>query len=81
MLQVVRKDAAPIVLEGFSVVDEEKLMALPDAELLKLARDGHLPWIYAHLMSLGNVSRLSERLETRINAAAAEPAAAKSKKH
>ena len=31
--------------------------------MLELARSGYLASIYAHLMSLGNVSRLSERLD------------------
>jgi hypothetical protein len=68
VLQVERKDATPIVLEGFSVVDEERLVALEDTQLLDLARSGYLIWIYAHLMSLGNVSRLSMRLDQRISA-------------
>lgn len=72
VLQVERNGVAPIVLQGFSVVDEERLTALDDALLLDLARSGYLIWIYAHLMSLGNVSRLSERLDQRI---AAEEAA------
>jgi hypothetical protein len=66
VLQVERNGAAPMVLQGFSVVDEERLTALDDAQLLDLARSGYLIWIYAHLMSLGNVSRLSELLDQRI---------------
>lgn len=66
VLQVVRKDEAPIILQGFSVVDEQRLLALTDAQLGELARSGHLGWIYAHLMSLNNVSRLSDRLDARI---------------
>ena len=69
VLQVVRKDEAPIILHGFSVVDEQRLMALEDAHLVELARSGFLAWIYAHLMSLGNVQRLSEKLDARIGAA------------
>lgn len=68
VLEVVRNDEAPLVLQGFSVVDEQRLAALGDAELLALARDGYLPLIYAHLGSLGNVSRLSERLDARMTA-------------
>jgi len=66
VLQVERKDATPFVLEGFSVVDEARLTALDDTQLLDLARSGYLIWIYAHLMSLGNVSRLSVRLDQKI---------------
>ena len=70
VVQVVRQGDTPIVLQGFSVVDEERLMKLDDASMLELAKSGYLAWIYAHLMSLGNVQRLSERLEARMQAAA-----------
>lgn len=66
VLEVVRKDQAPSVLQGFSVVDEGRLMGLGDAQLLELARSGLLAWIYAHLMSLGNVSDLANRLDLRM---------------
>jgi hypothetical protein len=74
VLEVVRKDQAPMVLQGFSVVDEGRLTALGDAQLVELARSGFLAWIYAHLMSLGNVSDLAARLDARI-AGAGEPSA------
>lgn len=57
----------PLVLEGFSVVDEAKLRALDDAELLALARGGELGLIYAHLLSLGNIAKLQRRLDLRMN--------------
>ncbi|MBJ7264155.1 MAG: SapC family protein [Burkholderiaceae bacterium] len=47
------------VLDGLFVVDEERLVKLPDAELLALIREGFMPWIYAHLLSLGNLERLA----------------------
>jgi hypothetical protein len=50
------------VLQGFSVVDEQKLQSLDDAKLLDLARTGLLAWIHAHLMSLANVAVLADRL-------------------
>ncbi len=87
VLEVVRKDEAPLVLQGFSVVDEQRLAVLGDAELLALAKDGYLALIYAHLGSLGNVARLSERLDARIaattpggTAAASEPVSSAKKK-
>lgn len=55
---------------GFSVVDEEKLRALPDAVVLELHRNGALALIHAHLLSLGNAARLLERLAPRAPAAA-----------
>lgn len=62
VVRVESNGAEPIVLEGFSVIDEDRLMALEDTQLLDLTRSGYLPWVYAHLMSLGNVSRLSQHL-------------------
>jgi len=76
VLEVVRNNQPPMVLQGFSVVDEQRLMGLSDAQLIELARSGYLAWIYAHLMSLGNVSNLAERLDKRISAVAEDPAEA-----
>ncbi len=45
-------------VEGVMVVDEGKLRDLPDADAIALFRSGHLAAIHAHLMSLGNLSRL-----------------------
>ena len=66
VIEVVRNGQAPLVLEGISVVDEQRLGALSDAALLALVRDGYLALIYAHLSSLGNVSQLAERLDLRV---------------
>jgi hypothetical protein len=52
-------------LNGFSVVDEAKLDALGDAELLNLARHGHLSLITAHLLSISNLGLLAPRLQQR----------------
>lgn len=49
-------------LDGFFVVDEQKLRELKGRALQELARSGDLGWIYVHLMSLSNVERLSRRL-------------------
>jgi len=76
VLEIVRPDEQPLVLQGFSVVDEQRLHALSDADLLDLARSGLLAWVHAHLMSLGSVSVLGERLDARIRAAAPLVAAA-----
>ena len=70
VLDVVRANEAPLVLQGFSVVDEQRLAALGDTELLGLIRDGYLALIYSHLGSLSNVARLSEHLAARLSAAA-----------
>ena len=44
-------------LDGMWVVDEAKFNALPDDEVLKLFKSGQLAWVYAHLMSLKNLSK------------------------
>jgi SapC len=58
--------ATPSVLQGFAVVDEKRLTALDDKQLGELMRTGYLGWIHAHLISLGNVHRLSKRFELRL---------------
>lgn len=51
-------DGRKFVLQGFLVVDEEKLARLGDVAVLDLFRKGYLGLIYAHLASIGNISRL-----------------------
>lgn len=86
VLEVTRGGQPPLVLQGFSVVDEQKLQSLDDAKLLDLARSGLLAWVHAHLMSLANVANLADRLDARTRgeeapaAAAAKPADAESAK-
>ncbi|MGB1189742.1 MAG: SapC family protein [Pseudomonadales bacterium] len=48
-------------LKGLKVVDEQKLIGLSDEVALRLFRSGELSWIYAHLMSIGNLKALSQR--------------------
>jgi hypothetical protein len=72
-LRVADKQGKSYFLRDLLLVDEEKLAKLDDATLGKLHRDGHLGWIYAHLVSVGNASRLALRIPVDANAA---PAAA-----
>lgn len=51
------RDQAAHRLDGMWVVDEAKLNALPEADVLTLFKSGQLAWVYAHLMSLKNLSR------------------------
>ena len=51
------------VLDGVWVVDEEKLRGIDDARVVELFRSGYLGWVYAHLLSLGNIRRLARRLD------------------
>jgi SapC len=55
---------------GVQIVDEDKLKALPDDALVKLARSGELGLLYSHLMATTNIQRLTERLGERIGAMA-----------
>jgi len=57
-------------VSGLMMVDERKLQGLPDEKILRLFRSGELAWIYSHLISLSNFSRLPSK------AAMPEPAAA-----
>jgi hypothetical protein len=47
---------------GFFMVDEQKLQALPDADVLSLHRAGILGLVHAHLVSMGQVHRLVKRI-------------------
>ncbi|SHH07414.1 SapC family protein [Pollutimonas bauzanensis] len=55
----VEHDGRQEVLDSLFVIDEQKLRDLDDAQALGLYRDGYMPWIYAHLQSLGNIERLA----------------------
>jgi len=50
-------------LDGFCLVDEAKLNALADADLLRLARQGDLALITAHLMSINNLGLLTPKVK------------------
>lgn len=47
-----------VSVDGFLMVDEEKLKALPDATVLELQRTGLLHLIHAHWVSLGHMRNL-----------------------
>lgn len=49
-------------LNEFRIVDEAKLALLDDSTLGELHRRGWLGWIYAHLISVGNVNQLPVRV-------------------
>ena len=54
----------PVVLSGFMVVDEEKLLQLSDQDALALFRSGELAWVYSHLLSLANLQKLANRMSS-----------------
>lgn len=66
-------------LEGLWVIDDAKLGGLDDTRVAELYRLGHLHWISAHRISLGNLAGLATRLDehsqlTDEKATAEEPA-------
>lgn len=58
----VERDGGKRVLQGLWTVDPDKLRGIDDARAVELFRNDHLGWIHAHLISLGNVTRLAARL-------------------
>lgn len=77
-------------LGGLLVVDEKKLLELADDKALELFRAGELAWVYCHLLSLGCMSRMVDRIalltqdeadpEDEADTAAEEPAPKKPSK-
>ena len=58
-------------MREFRMVDENKLKGLDNEVVGDLNRSGYLGCIYAHLISLGNVTRLATRMPTEQPGAAA----------
>jgi hypothetical protein len=50
-----------VMLDGVQVIDVKRFGELEDSAVCELFRAGHLALAYAHLFSLGNVARLSDR--------------------
>lgn len=58
-------DGRSFTVGGLLVVDEKKLMALPDAAALSLFRSGELHLVSLHLASLANMKELVDRMAGR----------------
>ena len=58
-------DGRTFTIAGLMVVDEKKLMALPDALALALFRSGELHLVSMHLMSLANMKALVDKMAER----------------
>ncbi len=58
-------DGRSFTVSGLLVVDEKKLLALPDAVALSLFRAGELHLISLHLASLPNMKKLVDRMAER----------------
>lgn len=61
-------DGRSFTVNGLMVVDEKKLLALPDATVLRLFRSGELHLVAMHLMSLSNMQTLVNRMAQRKSA-------------
>jgi SapC len=53
-------DGETVSMDGFMAIDEERLKALSDAELVDMQRSGLMALIHFHLASMSNMSRLLE---------------------
>lgn len=69
-IQATLNNGASYSMNGFYVVDEQALLNLAEADVARLFKRGMLGAVYAHLMSLGNVQQLVNRLSTTGSAAA-----------
>ena len=58
-------DGRSFAINGLMIVDEKKLLALPDATVLSLLRSGELHLISMHLVSLSNMQKLVDRMAAR----------------
>ena len=58
-------DGRTFTVSSLLVVDEKKLMALPDATALSLFRNGELHLVSMHLMSLSNMQALVAKMAQR----------------
>lgn len=73
-------DGQQFSLTGLMVVDEKKLLELEDAKALEFFKSGELAWVYCHLMSLGNMSRMIDRIAKSSDAVATSEPKPKAKK-
>ncbi|NGZ07434.1 MAG: SapC family protein [Magnetococcales bacterium] len=63
--QVEAAGGQKFAIQNLMAVDEKRLLALDDAQVLSLFRSGELGWIQSHLLSLGNINRLVQLLTQR----------------
>lgn len=68
-LTLTREGKKEVAVNGFAMVDAEKLKALDDATLAAWARSGLLGLVYAHLHSQGNTQALLRGMQQDAEAA------------
>lgn len=61
-MQLTDAQGRNFLLKGFRIIDESRLAGLSDETVLEFHRAGYWPWIYAHLLALGNLSQLQNRV-------------------
>ena len=59
------KNGDSYTVNGMLIVDEKKLLALPDATVLSLFRTGEMHLVSIHLASLTNMQRVVDRMAQR----------------
>ena len=55
-------DGKQFALTGLLAVDEKKLLQLSDEKALEFFKSGELAWVYCHLMSLGCMAGMVDRI-------------------
>jgi hypothetical protein len=55
-------DGQQFAIQGLLAVDEKKLLQLSDNQALEFFRSGELAWLYCHLMSIGCMASLVDRI-------------------
>ena len=58
-------DGRKFLFNGLYVVDEKKWQALKEKKAAEFVKSGEAAWIYAHLLSLSNMSQLVDRISSR----------------
>ena len=58
-------DGRKFLFNGLYVVDEQKLLALKEKKAAEFVKSGEAAWVYAHLISLSNMSQLVDRISKR----------------
>lgn len=58
-------DGRSFLFNGLYVIDEQKLLGLKEKKAGEFVKSGEAGWIYAHLISLSNMSKLVDRISTR----------------
>ena len=65
-------DGQKLQVDGFLTIDDKRVAALPDADILQMQRNGVMGLIHAHYVSMGNMRKL---VQWRIDGLPAAPAA------